>query len=162
MSVGHRVPGINERTGLIDTTMKTARKNKLFHVGMYDLITLTDDEYKTSEVLSKGTSLGRLPADTLVNHEVTAVLKVRKWDKFTGERTDYIEGTHYKVDDNRIIWLGTAHEPSEGEQYSVTYEHRPTFIIFTNLPTPRYQDKQDLPRRVVIRYLAGGIYGYTP
>ena len=159
MSVGYRIPYVDPGTGVMDTTMKKATLSKLYYVGVNDRITLMDDTYKTSEILTKGVAMYARQADTLLNKYVTEVRKVRKYDPITGAKTDYEAGVHYNVVDNRIEWLGTSEEPNDGEQYSVVYSHRPTFTIFTNLPTPRYQDKQQMPRRVALRYLAGGVGG---
>lgn len=154
MTVGAKVPLTNEQTGLINKTVP-GRPNPIFHCGMYDLITLTDDEYKTSEVLVKGISIYERPADTLLNEDVVDVLSVRQSDPLTGEITVYQKGEDYTWVGNRIEWIG-ANRPYEGEQYTVQYTHRPVFIILKQLPTPRYQDGQDLPKKVAIRYRAGG------
>jgi hypothetical protein len=154
MTVGARVPSINEQTGLVDLR-NPGRPNPIFHCGMYDLITLTDDEYKTSEVLVKGTPMYARPADTLLNEDVVEVLSVRKSDPFTGEVKVYEKDTDYTNEGHRIVWQG-VNQPQDGEQYTVQYTHRPVFIILKQLPTPRYQDGQDLPKKVALRYRAGG------
>lgn len=155
MTVGRHIPEILPN-GRIDATMKNARKNPIFNVGMYDLITLLDDDYKTSEILVKSTPMyGRAP-DTLLNSDVVEVRSVRKSNPETGEITDYKLGTDFSLEGAEVVWLGTENEPSEGEQYTVTYTHRPVFTVLTNLPTPRYQDGQDLPKKVALRYRAGG------
>lgn len=153
MSVGYRVPVLNPITGHVNTTAQ-GRKNPLFHVGMYDLITLTDDEYKTSEILIKDTDIYQRPADTLINEDVVDILSVRKSDPTTGELTHYRPGEDFEVHGNQIHWVGN--QPSTGEQYTVQYTHRPMFTVLTQLPTPRYQDGQDMPKRVALRYRAGG------
>ena len=153
MSVGFHVPVLNEKTGLVNTTVQ-GRKDPLFHVGMYDLITLTDDEYKTSEILIKDTDIYERPADTLINEDVVDVLSVRKSNPATGELIHYRLGDDFEVHGNQIHWVGN--QPSTGEQYAVQYTHRPMFTVLTQLPTPRYQDGQDMPKRVALRYRAGG------
>lgn len=156
MTVPRRVPGINPTSGQVDMTMNTSHNNPLFDIGMNDLITLTDDVYKSSEILQKGVPMYGRPADTLINEDVVRVKSVRKNNSTTGDKTDYTEGVHYTLNGNKIDWIVGAEQPMEGEQYSVVYEHRPMFTVFTNLPTPRYQDKQELPKKVVLRYRAGG------
>lgn len=154
MTVGARVPVFNKDTGFVNK-LAPGRPNPIFHCGMYDLITLMDDNYKTSEVLVKGTEMYRRPADTLLNEDVLDVLMIRKSDPITGEITKYEKDVDYTWEGNKIIWLG-VNEPADGEQYVVQYLHRPVFIILKQLPTPRHQDKQNLPKKVVIRYHAGG------
>lgn len=154
MTVGHKVPATNPATGYLDAT-KPGRLNPLFHVGMYDIITLTDDVYKTSEVLVKGQNIYARPADTLLNVDVLDVTAIRTSDRVTGVITSYEQGTDYVVEGNVIKWVGD-NQPMYGEQYSVQYTHRPSFIVLVQLPTQRYQDKQELPRSVVLRYRAGG------
>lgn len=154
MTVGLRVPEVHPVTGNVITTVE-GRKNPLFHVGMYDLITLTDDEYKTSEILIKDTPIYEREADTLINEDVVDVLSVSKSDPITGDITKYKLNEDFEVDGNKIKWVG-VNQPMSGEQYSVQYTHRPMFTVLTQLPTPRYQDGQDLPKKVVLRYRAGG------
>lgn len=156
MTVGRRVPNENPTTGKIDL-INPGRENPIFHVGMYDLITLTDDVYKTSEVLTKNTPIYGRPADTLLNEDVVSIRKVQKADPQTGAITVFEEDTDYELDGNKIVWLGLIHPIADGEQYTVQYTHRPVFIVLTNLPTPRYQDGQDLPKSVALRYRAGGL-----
>lgn len=154
MSVGAKVPLYNLQTGLINK-VDPGRPNPIFHCGMYDIITLTDDEYKTSEVLVKGTDNYGRPADTLLNEDILEIKSVRKSDPYTGIVHTY-EASNYTLDGKVVRWNGTD-EPAQGEQYTVQYTHRPAFIILKQLPTPRYQDGQDLPKKVALRYLAGGM-----
>lgn len=154
MTIGFRVPVFNKQTGLVNTTVQ-GRENPLFHVGMYDLITLTDDVYKTSEILVKGTPIYSRPADTLLNEDVVKVKSIRQSNPETGELKVFEEGIDFVAVTNRIQWL-EREAPEEGTQYSVQYTHMPMFTVTTTLPTQRYQDKQDLPRNVALRYRAGG------
>jgi hypothetical protein len=131
--------------------------NPLFYVGMYDKVTLTDDEYKTSEVLVKAVPIGKRVADTLLNEDVTRVQSVVKFDAVTGAETPYSLGTDYQMQDNLVDWLPGGNSPADGEQYSVTYFHRPTYVVIATLPKPRHQDGQDFPRYVALRYLSGGV-----
>lgn len=155
MTVGLRIPEVHPVTGNVITTVE-GRKNPLFHVGMYDVITLTDDEYKTSEILVRDTDLYRRPADTLLNDDVVDVLSVAKCDPVTGVVTHYAYAQDYEVEGSTIKWLDDGLQPAPGEQYAVQYTHRPVFTVLTQLPTPRYQDGQDLPKKVVLRYRTGG------
>ncbi len=154
MTVGYRVPEVHPVTGNVITTVE-GRKNPIFHVGMYDLITLTDDEYKTSEILIKDTPIYGREADTVLNEDVVEVLSVSKSDPLTGDITKYKIGEDFEVEKNKIKWVG-VNQPMSGEQYAVQYTHRPMFTVLTQLPTPRYQDGQDLPKKVVLRYRVGG------
>jgi hypothetical protein len=155
MTVGAYVPEANPVTGNLNRTSK-GRKNLLFHVGQGDIITLTDDEYKTSEVLIKGTPIFGRQADTLLNEEVLEILRIQKSDPVTGAISVYARGTDFTFNKNIINWSG-VNKPADGENYTVVYTHRPSFTVFTQLPTPRYQDGQDLPKKVALRYRAGGI-----
>lgn len=154
MTVGHTVPLINPKTGFVNKVDK-GRQNPIFHCGMYDLITLTDDEYKTSEVLIKGEPLYTRPADTLINEDIVSVLSIRQMNPLTGDVRIFEKDTDYTWNGNKIEWVG-VNQPQDGEQYTVQYTHRPVFVILKQLPTPRYQDGQDLPKRVALRFRAGG------
>ena len=133
------------------------RDNAMFDIGMYDLVTLLDDEYKTSELLIRGTPMYGRPADTLLNKDVTKIITIRKSDPETGVVIKYTPGVDFTNTGNKIEWLGIhPNEPAEGETYSVTYKHRPVYTVLTTLPKPRHQDGQDLPRYVVLRYRSGG------
>lgn len=133
--------------------------NPIYDVGQFDLITLTDDVYKSSEILQKGVPIhgtGR-PADTLINEDIVEIRKVRMTDVREGKVYEYEEGKDYVLDGNRIQWLDGGNQPPEGAQYSVMYTHRPTFTVLTQLPMQRHQDGQDLPKRVVLRQRAWGV-----
>lgn len=155
MSVGAYVPETNPDTGLINKVSK-GRPNPIFQVGDGDVITLTDDAYKTSEVLTKGVPLFAREADTLINEDVVEVRRVQSVDVVTGDITVYSKDTDFTVEGNKIVWQG-VNVPADGENYTVVYTHRPSFVVFTTLPTPRHQDGQDLPRKVALRYRAGGV-----
>lgn len=155
LSVGAYVPEANPETGLLNKASR-GRKNLIFRIGQGDLVTVTDDEYKTSEVLTKGLPIFGRPAETLLNEEVVDVIRIQKSDPYTGEITVYAKGTDYTFEKNNIVWQG-VNQPTDGEAYTVVYTHRPVFTVFTQLPTPRYQDGQELPKKVAIRYRAGGI-----
>lgn len=129
--------------------------NPMFDIGMYDLVTLLDDDYKTSEVLTKGIERRGIPPDTLLNQSVTNVKAVRKVDSLTGTNISYTEGSDFEVQQNKIVWIGN--QPADGDNYSVVYFHRPVYRVFATLPKPRHQDKQDLPRYVALRYYMGGV-----
>lgn len=153
MSVGYLVPQVHPNGNI--NKVDPGRPNPIFHCGMYDLITLTDDEYKTSEVLIKNSDMYARKADTLLNEDVVDILSIRKMNPLTGEVLIYAKGVDYTWNKNKIEWLGAV-EPMNGEQYTVQYTHRPVFTILKQLPTPRYQDGQNLPKRVALRYRAGG------
>lgn len=127
-----------------------------YNVGMFDIITVTDDDYKSSEVLIRNQPMYQRPADTLLNDHIIDIQVVRKTDPVTGEIIDYEPDVDYTHENNRIVWLPGGRSPEDGEQYSVTYHHRPSFTVLTTLPKPRYQDGQLLPRYVVLRYRAAG------
>ena len=131
------------------------KENKMFDVGMFDLITLLDDEVKSSELLIRGEPIYGRPADTLLNPKVTRILTIRRSDPVTGVVTKYTPNEDFTFTGATINWL-TDNQPSEGQVYSVTYMHRPVYTVLTTLPKPRHQDGQDLPRFVALRYRAGG------
>lgn len=136
-------------------TLIYERENAMFDIGMNDRITLMDDDFKTSELLKKGEDIDMRPADTLLNRDVVSIISIRSNNPETGEITKYEPEVDFTHDENRIVWLLPS-QPADGTQYSVTYTHRPVFTVLLNLPKPRYQDKQDLPRYVALRYRAGG------
>lgn len=132
-------------------------ENPLFNVNMHDRITLLDDEFRSSEVLVKDTPMDMRAADTLLNSNVTRVRSIQKYDPVSGGATLYTPGVDYNMVDNLVSWISGGSSPVPGEQYSVAYYHRPTYVVMTPLPKPRHQDGQDFPRYVALRYLAGGI-----
>ncbi len=127
----------------------------MYNIGFGDIVTLIDDEVKTSEVLIRGEPLNNRPADTLLNPKVTRVLSIRMHDPLTGATTLY-DSDDYTVAGAEIEWFGDA-GPPEGSQYTVTYMHRSVYTVYAVLPRPRHQDGQELPRTVVLRYYPGGV-----
>lgn len=127
----------------------------MFEIGMYDLVTLMDDEHRTSEVLIKGEAMYGRPADTVLNDEVTSIQSIRQSDPDTGTVTVFEPETDYIHTGGLIEWVA-GRGPLDGTQYSVTYKHRPVYTVLIPLPKPRHQDGQDLPRYVALRYRAGG------
>lgn len=128
----------------------------MFEIGMWDKVTLLDDEYKSSELLVKGVSLYGRPADTLVQDEPTRVKSIQTVDALTGTVTTYAPGTDFVLNGKVIDWQG-VNKPAEGATYSVVYFHRPVYTVTAVLPKPRHQDGQDLPRYVALRYKNGGL-----
>lgn len=155
LTVGYYVPEANPQTGILNKR-SLGRKNPIYAIGANDIITLTDDEYKTSEILVKNTPMYGRPADTLLNEEVVDVRMIRKSNPTDGTVIIYAPGTDFVMNGAEVVWQG-VNKPNDGEQYTVQYTHRPVFTVFTSLPTPRFQDGQDLPRKVALRYRAGGL-----
>ncbi|MFS8214816.1 hypothetical protein [Paenibacillus sp. S29] len=127
----------------------------MFNIGFGDIVSLIDDEVKTSDILARGTEVRQRPPDTLLNPKVTKVLSIRRHDPGTGTVTQYVAGEDYEVQGATIHWMGN--QPPEGAQYSVMYMHRPVYTVYAVLPRPRHQNGQDLPRAVVLRYYPGGV-----
>lgn len=152
MTVPKRYP-IKLQNGLVDKTHFI--DNPMFDIGMYDLVTLLDDEYKYSVNLVKGAPAHGYPPETLPHPVVTRIKQVYKTDSTTGNITTYLQGTDFTLNGRQIQWIGK--QPNAGEQYSVVYFHRPVYTVYTTLPKPRHQDGQDLPRHVVLRYLPQGL-----
>jgi hypothetical protein len=157
LTVPYRIPSRHPKTGLLDQTMKTATINPMFNIGENDKVTLLDDSMEFSEVLIRGKPVNNRPPETLLYGHVTNVRSVRRTDPATGDIYDYEYGQHFIVEDRQVVWL-TPDAPSEGEQYTIVYKHRPTYMVIpTQLPKPRFQDGQNLPRYVAMRYLTGGV-----
>lgn len=152
MTVSKRVPIKN---GDIVTNKYT--DNPMFEIGVNDRITLLDDEYKSSEVLIKGAPVGHRDADTLLNEYITRTKAVNVYDPDTGAKTSYVPDVDYRLNKNVIEWLPGGNAPADFQQYSVVYFHRPVYTVIANLPKPRHQDGQDLPRYVALRYLSGAV-----
>jgi hypothetical protein len=127
----------------------------MFNIGTGDIVTLTDDEVKSSELLVRGEEVNQRPPDTLLNPKVTKVLSIRRHDPDTATITQYVAGEDYEVQGATIHWVGK--QPPERAQYSVMYMHRPVYTVYAVLPRPRHQNNQDLPRAVVLRYYPGGV-----
>lgn len=128
----------------------------IFEVGQFDIITMLDDEYKTSEILQKGIPMYGREADTLLNEDVIEVRKIRRTDGYDGKVYDYIKGQDFEVEGNHIKWVDGGLQPSEGENYSVLYTHRPSFTVLTQLPDQRFQDDQEFPKKVALRQRTWG------
>jgi hypothetical protein len=151
MTVPYEKP-VKDASGMIQKV-----KNPIFEIGMYDLVTLLDDEVKTSEILIKGIPIYARPADTLLNGKVVSVRSIRKVDSLGEQLVFYTNGIDYTLGENGLInWLPDGNSPLDGEQYTVCYTHRPVYTVLTSLPTPRHQDGQNLPKKVVLRYRASG------
>ena len=84
------------------------------------------------------------------------MLSVRRMNPVTGDIHAFEPDVDYTWSGHTIQWIEGGNSPEDGEQYTVQYTHRPVFIILKQLPTPRYQDGQDLPKKVAIRFRAGG------
>jgi len=153
MTVAKRIP--TRLPNGIPTGQNT--DNPIFDVSMYDKVTLLDDEFKSSEVLVKGTSINARPPDTLLNDNVTRIRSIKKYDPLTGAVVPYILHTDFELVSNLVSWVTGGSSPATGDQYSVSYYHRPTYVVTATLPKPRHQDGQDFPRYVALRYLAGGV-----
>lgn len=153
MTVPRRVP-VRQTNGMMTGQFIN---NPIFGVGMYDKITLLDDDFKSSEVLVRGEPINARPPDTLLNSDITRVGSIQKYNSVTGEVAIYRLGVDFEIVGNLVSWLDGVLSPAEGQQYSVTYYHRPTYVVTATLPKPRHQDGQDFPRYVALRYLAGGV-----
>lgn len=124
-----------------------------YWIGEYDRVIVLDTEFKTSEVLVRGEEIfgGKRISDSLRNEFVTKIIRILKSNSGTGEITYYSEGEDYQLSNNKIEWNEDM-GPEEGEKYSVLYLHRPTYIVYAQLPQPRNQDNQVFPRKVVLRH----------
>lgn len=154
LTVPKRFPKKNPNTGLY--SKRDFIDNPMYDLGLFDLITLTDDEIKFSEVLTRNRSINGRPPDTLSQSAVTRIKTVQKVNTTTGQITVYQPGIDYQLSGNTIQWL-SANKPADGENYGVAYFHHPSYYVFTELPKPRYQDNQYMPRSVVIRLRMGGV-----
>jgi len=153
MTVPKRIP-VRTLTGALTSNFTD---NPMFDIGVNDRITLLDDEFKTSEILIKGESIGHRSPDTLLNDQITRIKGVSYFDRLTGLETKYKVTTDYVLNGNTIEWIAGGSAPTDGAQYSVTYAHRPVYTVIATLPKPRHQDGQDFPRYVALRYLSGAV-----
>lgn len=150
--------------------------NPMWRIGESDLVTLPDSEQRTSEILVRGQSLWLRPADTML-HPAEAILDILSFsvsDPATGAVVYFTPGvkdTDYTVAGSVVTWgpaavtdfavvgnkvhfnpNGTnAKNLPEGAQYSVTYTHLTTYIVYMNLPQARDHFGQKMPRKVVLR-----------
>lgn len=130
--------------------------NPMFRIGVFDLITVIDDDWKFSEVLIRNRATPKRPADTLLNFDITTIHSIQTSDQITGAVTYYNEGTDFTMSGNLVVWTPGGNSPADGQQYGIVYGHRPTYTVLIQLPEPRHQDSQDLPKRVVLRFKSGG------
>lgn len=154
LTIPKRIPKINPKTGIL--SLVDFDDNPMYDIGLFDLVALTDDEIKYAEVLTRNQSINGRPPDTLTQDEITRIKTVQKIDPVTGNITIYEQGVDFQLNGNTIEWI-SANQPADGENYSVVYFHHPTYFVFTELPKPRYQDNQFMPRSVVIRLRMGGV-----
>lgn len=150
----------------------------MWDIGVGDTIYLPDSEQRASEVLLRGEPMyGRL-ADTLRHPAETIgrVLCLLASDPETGSVSYFsagADGTDFTVDQaiGAVQWAtdstadyclqgnkldfnpNGASSPilTTGAQYSVTYTHRPTYIVYVQSPQPRDQDGQHMPKKVILR-----------
>lgn len=154
LTIPKRIPKVNPKTGILSQV--DFDENPLYDVGLFDYIALTDDEIKYAEVLTRNRPANGRPPDTLSQDEITRIKTVQKTDPATGQITIYQPGIDYQLNGNTIEWI-SSNQPADGENYSVVYFHHPSYFVFLELPKPRYQDKQFMPRSVVIRLRMGGV-----
>jgi hypothetical protein len=152
MTIPAKIPAVVE-----NNIVKEWKANPMYDIGENDHIILMDDTFKASEVLLKGRGMYGREADTLYNEIVTHVKYIWSYNNATKEIINYRETVDYTISENHIQWLDSELTPADATPYSVVYFHRPMYVVIANLPKPRHQDGQDLPRYVAIRYLSGAI-----
>lgn len=150
--------------------------NPMWSIGEWDLVTLPDSEQRTSEILTNGRPLWRRPADTLL-HPAEAILSIVALvvaDPVSGavqEFTRGVEGTDFTRSGSDVVWDASstadytitgnvvsfnpnglyAKDLPVGAQYSVTYTHLTTYIVYQAIPQARDVDGQHMPRKVILR-----------
>ncbi len=137
-------------------TVITWAPHPMWRIGMDDLVYLTDSEQRSSWTLIKGEPLNKWAADTLPHPAgaIVEVLSVLSSDPVSGDVTTYTVGDDFTVNGNQIVWnpSGTnAQNLADGTQYSVTYTHYTTYTVYMDVPQPRDQDGQHMPRKVMLR-----------
>jgi len=155
--------------------------NPMWIIGEGDLVTLPDSEQRTSEILVRDQPLWLRPANTLLHppESILEVLALSVSDPASGVVTTFEageEGVDYTVDADTVTWdpasvkdftvlknvvnfnpNGTnAQTLLEGQQYSVTYTHLVTYIVYMQLPMPR-DHYGKMPRKVILRLRGVGL-----
>jgi hypothetical protein len=154
--------------------------NPMWAIGEGDIVSLSDSEQKTSEVLIKGMPLWRRPADTLL-HPAAAILDITSLlttNPDTGDITYFVPGvrdTDFTETGGVVTWdpasikdftvignvvhfnpNGTyAAGLTDGSRYSVTYRHFMSYIVYMALPNARDYYAQHFPKKVMLK-LRGG------
>jgi hypothetical protein len=131
------------------TYFTTFPENRL---GFWDRITHDHSTIRYSEIIKKGT-YGKTDKFRFKPVEIS---QVRTVSKVYSEETDYL----FDFDTGTINWVSSGYEPMTGEQYSVDYFMRPSWIVI-DIPnvirdtmTKRKQpgvSHTQLPMRVVMR-----------
>lgn len=112
-------------------------------LGFMDRITLLSQEEKESEILT------REKKDRLRYKEIINILNVLSLGKDGATETFYEEGVDFLLKGSEINWIGKA--PLPQRQYSVTYNFKPVYRIYTTLPTVRTPANEMMPRRAILR-----------
>lgn len=113
-----------------------------YAVGEYDRFAIDQAEFRFSTILTKGTK-DRLKYSTI--HTID-----RLWAIVGGVAVDYVEGTHFDLEGNLIVW-GAGAGPADGTQYSVRYFAVPEYFVYLAMPQDRIQGNLNLPKRVPLR-----------
>lgn len=167
-----------------DGTSEEWEDNPMWGIGQSDLVTLPDSEQRTSEVLTRGEPMWHRAADTLLHPSdaILSIVAVSVSDSVAGTVTylQEAEAGDYTVDDQGVVtWNGSAVSDftvlgnvvhfnpngnnaalvTQGAQYSVTYYHLTTYIVYQNIPQARDHYGQKMPRKVVLKLRGVGAAG---
>ena len=111
-------------------------------VGKMDRFTLTKQEEKESEILTRGQK------DVLRYTEIFQISEVISLGDDGATLTRYEEGTDFVLSGREIIWLDNGNQPIDGRQYTVTYWFRPLYRVFNEFPLVR------TPGNILMRIIA--------
>lgn len=124
----------------------------MYWIGEHDLVTLMTSEFVSTQALYKGAWFRGTAPDTLGTNYVTEIIRVTQSDSASGVVTTYTPDVDYKLTGNVIEWIAGGQAPADQTFYTVMFKHNPTYTVYTDLPQPRDQDGQRLPRKVALRY----------
>lgn len=135
-------------TKIIETTGGDAIMSYPYNydVSDNDVITILSGTNKNKEVVRR---IGDGEKDNLNAFFVADIDRV-----FTTKK-EYKKGKDFALaGSNTLLWLAED-RPKNGEAYSVVYDVYPTYTVLQSLPGLRTSEDQRIPRRVVLKLMAG-------
>lgn len=55
------------------------------------------------------------------------------------------------TDHRTVVWVDSNNKPEDGEKFTLSYWHRPVYIVWSVLPLERHSENKIMPKHVVLR-----------
>jgi len=129
-----------------------ARDNPVYDCGLGDRVLLCSGRSRSSEVFVRGSGQEKVRQAMPIEGAKGILICASVQDPEGDAKTEsYVPGTDVILEGRDIIFVGR--EPDEGEQYSVTYFHRPMYECATELPAERRHQDRLLMRQFQVEYV---------